>query len=277
MFWKDLNFGFKTYGKAFELIFSKGLWWFFIFPVIFNLLLFWGGIEGVGFFSDWIDAKVHGWIGLDEAEFWGSGVLSYILTFIIKGFFNIIFIVLFAYVGGFIVLIVMSPVLAYLSEKTEKIITGKDYPFSSTQLMKDIARGIGLALRNMFYELSWTLIAFIITIVPIIGWLFSLLQLDNIFLFIIASYFYGFSFLDYSIERQKFSIRKSVKLVRRRKGVAIANGMIFSICLFIPFIGVGMAGFTAIISTVAATIAMTEIVKQESNNPMFYPVKNENS
>ncbi|MFH2142957.1 MAG: EI24 domain-containing protein [Bacteroidota bacterium] len=275
MFWKDLGFGFKSYGKAIELIFTKGLWWFFIFPIIFNLLLFWGGVEGVGFFSDWVNDKVLSWISLDQAEFWGSGVLRYLVTLIVKGLFNIIFIVLFAYIGGFIVLIIMSPILAYISEKTEKILTGNDYPFSSVQLMHDIVRGVSLALRNMFYELSWTLIAFVITIVPLIGWLISLLQIDNLFLFIVASYFYGFSFLDYSVERQKFNVRKSVKLVRKRKGVATSIGMIFSISLFIPYIGVGLAGFAAIISTVAATIAMIEIVKQEKTNPAFYPQTNE--
>ncbi|MFH2094528.1 MAG: EI24 domain-containing protein [Bacteroidota bacterium] len=270
MFWKDVGLGFNTYGKALTLIFSKGLWWFFLFPLAFNILLFWGGIEGIGFLGDWFNAKLMGWLHLDQAEFWGSGVLKTILEYLVKGIFNFIFFALFAYLGGFIVLIIMSPVLAYVSEKTEKILTGNDYPFSSAQLMRDMVRGILLALRNMFIELGWSVLFFLIIVVPVIGWLIRLLQIDDVLLFLIASYFYGFSFLDYSIERQKLNVKKSVLLVRKRKGLALANGTIFSVTLFIPYIGVGLAGFTAIVSTVAAAIAMTQVVEEEKGNTRIF-------
>ncbi|GAB4280157.1 MAG: hypothetical protein Kow0068_04330 [Marinilabiliales bacterium] len=263
MFWKDLGLGFRTYGQAFNVIFSKGLWWFFIFPIILNILLLWGGFEGVDMIFDWISSKIMQWTNLEKADFWGAGALRWILDFLLKGTLYLVFLAFFAYLSGFIVLIFLSPILAYLSEKTEKILTGNEYPFSAEQLMRDIWRGILLALRNMFIELGWSFIMLIIWIIPIIGWLIHLFQLHNIWLFIVASYFYGFSFMDYSIERQKLNVRKSVHLVRKRKGVALANGMIFSVCLFIPYIGITLSGFTAIISTVAAAIAMIEIVKQE--------------
>ncbi len=263
-FWKDFGLGFNTYGKAISLIFKKGLWWFFFFPIVVNILLFWGGLEGIGVLIDWFNAKVLGWTSLESADFWGSGVLSYILTFLIGGILRFLFFAFFTFIGGYIVLIIMSPILAYLSEKTEKIITGNDYPFSASQLMRDVVRGVLIAIRNMTIELGWMLIFLIIGIIPLIGWIISLFS--PVLMFFISSYFYGFSFMDYSIERQKLNVRKSVHLIRKRKGVAIANGMIFSIFLIIPFCGVSLAGFTAIISTVAASIAMTEIVKQEQIN-----------
>jgi hypothetical protein len=55
-FWKDFGLGFNTYGKAISLIFKKGLWWFFFFPIVINILLFWGGLEGIGILIDWLNA-----------------------------------------------------------------------------------------------------------------------------------------------------------------------------------------------------------------------------
>jgi len=261
-FWKDFGLGFNTYGKAISFIFKNNIWWFFFFPLAINILLFWGGLEGIGVFIDWFDLKIEGWVGLSDAEFWGSGALKWTLSFLLGGIFKLLFFAIFAFVGGYIVIIIMSPILAFASEKTEKIITGNDYPFSASQLMRDIVRGVLLAMRNMFYEFGWMFIFLIIGIIPLIGWLVS--SISFIPMFFISSYFYGFSFMDYSIERQKLTIGQSVRFVRKRKGVALANGMIFSISLIIPFCGVSLAGFTAIISTVAAAIAMTEIVKDDN-------------
>lgn len=262
-FWKDFGLGFNTYGKAVSFIFKKGLWWYFFFPLAINVLLFWGGLEGIGVLIDFLNTKILGWTSLNDAEFWGSGALKWILSFLVGGIFKFIFFALFTLIGGYIVLIVMSPILALVSEKTEKIITGNDYPFSASQLMRDIVRGVLLAMRNMFIEFGWMFIFMIIGIIPLIGWLLSFVS--PVIMFFISSYFYGFSFLDYSIERQKLTVGQSIRLMRKRKGVAIANGMIFSISLIIPFCGVSLAGFTAIISTVAAAIAMTEIVKEEQS------------
>ncbi len=263
-FWKDFGTGFNSYGKAIGFIFKEGLWWFFFFPLAINILLFWGGLEGIDALINWINTKMLNWTSLNNADFWGSGALKYILGFLVGGIFKFLFFALFTLIGGYVVLIIMSPVLAFISEKTEKIITGNDYPFSSSQLMRDIVRGILLAIRNMFIEFGWMFVLFIIGIVPVIGWLISLTS--PVLMFFISSYFYGFSFMDYSIERQKLSVSQSVKLVRKRKGIAVANGMIFSVSLIIPLCGVSLAGFTAIISTVAAAIAMTKVVEEEKTH-----------
>ncbi len=70
----------------------------------------------------------------------------------------------------YIWLIVGSPVFGYLSEKTESIIEGKDYPFSFKQLMKDIVRGVRLALRNALWQTVYTFTLLILSFVPILGW-----------------------------------------------------------------------------------------------------------
>jgi len=46
--WKSMTY----YGKALDIIFTKGLWWFFAFPLALNLIFFFGGFYFVGSLSD---------------------------------------------------------------------------------------------------------------------------------------------------------------------------------------------------------------------------------
>ena len=259
-FFNDIGLGLRTYFKATGFIFSKGLWWFFIFPVILTIILFFGGFTLVGNLTDFIKDSLFGLTNLENADFFLANYLKGFLTGFIWIIFKLLFFFVFTYFGGYIILILMSPVFAFLSEKTDKIITGKDYPFNAEQLMRDIVRGIIIALRNMFIELAYIIALFIICFIPIIGWLFALLS--PVILFFISSYFYGFSFMDYTNERRKLSVKQSVSIIRKYKGLTLANGSVFSLSLLIPFCGALLAGFTAIVSVVAATLAMNEIEAQ---------------
>jgi len=254
---KDIGIGFSTYGKAISFIFRHNLWWFFAFPILFNIIIFWTGIEFKEYITEIINTKILGATGLDTADFFLSDFLKGTVSWIIGISFSIIFFFVFTYFGGYIVLIAMSPILAYLSEKTEKIYTGKDYPLSAEQLMRDIFRGILIAIRNMSIEFAYMLALLIIGFMPFIGWFFSII--GSFFLFFVSSYFYGFSFMDYSNERKRLNISKSVQLIRAHKSLAIVNGGIFSLSLIIPFCGVSLSGFFAIVSVVAASLAMTEV------------------
>jgi CysZ protein len=159
----------------------------------------------------------------------------------------------FAYWGGYITLIALSPLLAYLSERTEEIVSGKKYPFNTAQFIWGIARGIVIALRNLFIETCWMILLFILGFIPVIGWL------GAIVLFIISAYFYGFSFLDYTSERRRMKIGESIRFVRKYKWLAVTNGSVFSLFLLIPFCGVLLSGFAAIVAVVAATLAVSKI------------------
>ena len=138
--------------------------------------------------------------------------------------------------------------------------SGKDYPFELRQLIRDIIRGIFIAIRNLSIELVLTILIFILSFIPIIGWTFSIL------LFFISAYFYGFSFLDYAIERKRLNIKESVQFMRNNKGIVVANGFVFSLCLIIPFFGILFSSFAAIISVIAGTLAVNEIWEKEKRS-----------
>jgi len=252
-FFKDFGFGLRTYSEALGFIFKKKLAWFFLFPLAFNILLFWFGWDMVNEYSDAAKIYLQNQFELKQGDFWGSGFLKTVMDAFVWLTFKIMFFLLFAYLGGYIIIILMSPVFSYLSERTEKIKTGVDYPFSLRQLVKDVLRGVIIAVRNFSIEVILTLLMFILSFIPIIGWLAAII------LFFISAYFYGFSFMDYALERKKLNLRQSVKFMRENKGIVIANGFVFSLCLIIPFCGVSFSSFAAIISVVAGTLAISEM------------------
>jgi len=252
-FFKEFSFGLRTYSEALSFIFKKKLAWFFIFPLIFNILLFWFGWDMVNEYSDAAKLYLQNQFELKQGDFWGSGFLKTMMDAFVWLTFKIMFFLLFAYLGGYIIIILMSPVFSYLSERTEKIKTGVDYPFSTRQLVKDVLRGVIIAVRNFSIEVILTLLMFILSFIPIIGWLAAIM------LFFISAYFYGFSFMDYALERKKLNLRQSVQFMRENKGIVIANGFVFSLCLIIPFCGVSLSSFAAIISVVAGTLAVSEM------------------
>lgn len=245
----QFKIGAKSFFKAIPFIFKNQLGWFFIFPILFNIILFIIGLEAVSKATDFTTTYLKEQLTSPDVPEW----IGTFLTGFVWILFKILFFFIFAYLGGFITLILLSPVLAVLSEKVDQKLTGKSYPFNISQLIKDILRGITIAVRNMALELVALIALFVFSFIPIIGWS------SPIIMFLVSSYFYGFAFIDYSSERQKLNISESVQFVRNNKGVAITNGTIYSFFLLIPFVGMMLSGFVAIISVVAATIAVHEI------------------
>lgn len=253
----DVVFGIKTYIKAIRFIFKKKLAWFFLFPLVISIIILIFGLEFSGYLSDLVENKVFEYMEFKNTE---SAFIRFLQAFI-KGtlwvLFKALFFFVFAFTSGYVVLIVLSPVFAWLSEKTEKKLTGTDYPFNFKKFAKDVWRGIVLAVRNLLIEIFFIIAVFVISFVPLLGWLSGLLGM--IFLFFISAYFYGFSFIDYYIERKKLNARQSVYFMRKHKGLAIGNGVLFAFTLLFPVIGTLFAPFLAIISVVAATILMEEM------------------
>lgn len=245
---KNFFKGVKEFFSAIGFTFKHGLWWAYFVPLVFTVLFFVIGWFSVDYLLD--IAKDYVLTKLDKDSFWYSyllPVLSGILWIVVKvGFFLI-----FSYVNGYLLLIVMSPLLAYLSEKTEKIINGNDYPFLFQKFINDVVRGVLIGIRNFLYETFITMILFVLIIVPVLGEFVAVLL--PLLMFFVSAYFYGFSFIDYVSERRGYGIKESVKFVRRNAGFAVAIGGIFSFLLMIPFIGSLLAGMAAIPASVAAS------------------------
>jgi CysZ protein len=131
---------------------------------------------------------------------------------------------------------------------------GKDYPFNFKQFTTDIVRGIRIALRNLLWQTVYVVSILILSFIPLIGWIAPLVAL------LLECYYFGFSMLDYSSERNKLSSSQSIEFIGRHKGLAIGNGMIFYIMHLLPFVGWLLAPSYAVI---AATISLLSARKKQ--------------
>jgi len=147
----------------------------------------------------------------------------------------------------YIFLIIGSPLFAYLSERTEAIIEGKEFIFSWKQLWKDMIRGIKLAVRNTLWQTVYILSLLILSLFPIVGWI------TPVIILFVECYYYGFSMLDYSCERHKLTASESIEFIGKHKGLSVGNGMVFYLMHLLPFVGWALAPAYAV---VAATISL---------------------
>ena len=244
---KEIVTAIQSYYRAHQFISKHRLWKWIIIPGILYMLLF---TVGMYFFWTSSGAAISGLSELIGIERWlqqqRSGLLSFIFMMsriMVQLLLLLFYFSLFKYLW----LIIGSPVFAYLSEKTEALLEGTDYPFSWPQLLKDMLRGIKLALRNALWQTVYTVSILILSFIPVAGWIAPVVSL------FVECYYYGFSMLDYSCERHKLSPAQSVTFISNRKGLAIGNGLVFYLMHFIPIIGWVLAPAYAV---VAATISL---------------------
>ncbi len=245
---KELVLGIRNFFKAPKFLLQHKLGWALLVPIFLNilfLLLGWGATsELTDLVATPISEYVESLLGGETNKGWILETIEWFFWILLK----LAFFLLYTYIGGFLVLILMSPLLAYLSERTEEIIDGTTYPFVFTQFVKDILRGVVVAIRSLVYELLLTVAILVLTFVPGVNLAVPVL------LFTVAAYFYGYSFLDYNLERRRFNSKESTSYVFRHKGMAMGVGLPYAVVLLVPVIGPSLAGFSAIFGTIAATI-----------------------
>jgi CysZ protein len=244
---KEIIISIQSFFEAHRFINKHRLWKWIIVPGIIYCILFIAGMYLFGKTSSMATAFVLQKSGLKA---WVDSMHeSWLNWLVIMGQFFIIIILFLFYFSlfKFIFLIIGSPVFAYLSEKTESIIEGKEFPFSFPQFLKDIVRGIKIALRNLLWQTVYVVTILILSFIPVVGWVAPLVAL------LTECYYFGFSMLDYSSERHKLSTSQSIAFIGNHKGLAIGNGLVFYVMHLLPFIGWLLAPSYAV---VAATLSL---------------------
>ncbi len=244
---KEIIIAIQSYAEAHRFIVKNRLWKWILVPGLIYTILFLAG-----FYFYWISVNsLIEFVMLKSGikarlENLHDGLISFL--FIIGQFFILLVLWLFYFsLFKYLFLIIGSPVFAFLSEKTESIIEGKDYPFNFSQLIRDIIRGIRIALRNLFWQTVYLLTLLILSVIPLIGWIAPVVAL------LVECYYFGFSMLDYSSERNKLSYQQSIAFIARHKGLAIGNGIVYYLMHLVPIIGWLFAPSYAVI---AATLSI---------------------
>jgi len=253
---KEIIIAFAAYGKAHDVILKHRLWRWIWIPGLVYMILF---IAGFYVFAqtgrEIVQERLLDVIGIGEwLDRMDSGLLRFIFSFsgLVVWLVGLLFYFsLFKYFW----LVVGSPVFAWLSEKTEALLNGKEYRFSARQLLKDMARGLGIAGRNLLWQSVYLLALFFLSLIPLIGWTVPIFGL------LLEAYYFGFSMLDYSLERRGAPIVSSIRYIGQHKGLAIGNGMAFYAIHALPVAGWLLAPAYAVI---AATITVVD-----ADGPVF--------
>ncbi len=234
-FIREFTKGIGLFFSSIGFIFENRLGKYLLFPLVIWILVFTASFffiqESSNYVSSYFDllvAKINLPDSLESVQAFITKYLGSILSFIAKIFMWWITGTLIKYFS----LILLSPVLALLSEAVEEKITGKLYPFKLNQFLKDILRGVIFVFRNMLIEFSLIFVGWIICLVIPIAWI-----IVTPALFFIGWYFMGLSMMDYSCERHKMSINESLRFLRKHKGILCGIGLCYSFFLSInnPF------------------------------------------
>jgi len=244
---KEIIIAIQSYIKAHHFITKHKLWKWILIPGILYAILF---CVGMYFFWESSNSAVTWLSKVIGIERWLHHQQSSALAFLfLMGGIMVRLVLVFFYFSLFkyLFLIIGSPLFAYLSEQTEALITGKEFTFQVDQMLRDMGRGIRLALRNSLWQTVYTISILILSFIPLIGWITPVVST------FVECYYYGFSMLDYSCERHKLSPSASIAYITQHKGLAIGNGLVFYGMHFIPVLGWVLAPSYAVI---AATISL---------------------
>lgn len=219
----------KTIGHHFVALqwtiqqFSKGKFLFYFIPGLLIALSFWK-------MQDWAEGMTVG-----QVESWWDKLIAgtgSVIGFILKQ------------IEVFFILTLLSPINTFLSEAVDKSLTGNTLGFDFIRLFNDFVRMIFVVLFAITFEFlfmgAWSLFS----------WIFGIGFLNKYVFFLSASFFYGFSFYDYSLERYEIGLGGSYRFSKRYFLPTLVTGIVFMSIYYIPIVGIAIAPVMAtIIST----------------------------
>lgn len=258
-FWK----GITSFATGIRFITRKRFWYYLILPGIINLIIFFSTFSFIfSYSSEFVEWVLH-LIGMADADSGFMGGLKKFLYFLLVFIIRVMYFLFYITVYKYVMLILMAPLLAYISEKTEEVLTGKTYDFELKQFLKDTWRGIAIAIRNFVFEMLFLILFLAVGWIPVIG------LAAPVLMFLVQSYFYGYSMFDYNNERKKMSVKEGSKFVWEHKGSAIANGALFHLMYLLPIVGWVVS---PVLSVISAGINYHRI-EEEENFELIAPHK----
>lgn len=225
----------------FLVFFIPGILVSFFFFILVNIIHFIFGLLDYAGEIPWVGSSLR--TGLAAMDTWSEVGLIYILQFFI--------------------LTLLSPFNTVLSERIENEVTGSTFKSTWEQIIKDIIRMIGILLIGLVIDI-FLFILWDLTLAN----LFNLDALTPVYLLIINSFWFGFTFYDFSLERHKISSKNSYKFALNRFGYMILTGALFTLLLRLPFFGVAIG---SVLMTAVATLnflAIQQNSKRDSSGSL---------
>lgn len=161
------------------------------------------------------------------------------------------------FIMQFVLLTLLSPFNSALSEKFETEITGTEFKSGIIQFLNDMLRAVFVAFIAILMELIF------MAIVWILDWFIPGSLIENTLYYLIAAFFFGFAFYDYSLERHRLTTISSLGFAFSHMGHVILTGLIFMLIFAIPYIGMILA---PVFATFIATGAYVKLKMPPATN-----------
>lgn len=235
---KDFIAAIRAYPKALSLVRKLNLWKYFFVPALISL----GLIISLSFALYYLSDDIGYVLVMLYPFSYGKEVIT--SASIVVGGLILLGVGLVLY--KHIVMALSAPFMSPLSEKVEEYLTGIDCTIPPVS--QSLVRGIRVNIRNLLFELLIVIPCTLLSFIPVIGLGFTILS------FLTQSYYAGFGNMDYTLERH-LNYRNSIRFVKQNRSTAIGNGILYTLVLLIPFIGII---FILPIAATAATISTIE-------------------
>ena len=249
---KNIFSAIKTYAGSFSLISQLKLWKYFAIPILISIVT----ATIIGFTAYGLSDNIGNFLAKIWIWDWGKETVTTITSVIGAIFVLVIGFLLYKH----IVMALSAPFMSPVSEKIELHINGDlKHNHRKTSFQEQLVRGIRISLRNLSKEILLTIPLILLSFIPIIGLVFTVL------LFLIQAYYVGFGNMDYTLERH-LDYKNSISFVQKNKGFAIGNGIVFMLCFLIPVIGLIIV---LPLSVTASTVKTVELLNKENESSVL--------
>lgn len=245
---KNILKGIKSYSGTFKLISELKLWKYFFIPIGISIVT----ATLVGFLAYSLSDNIGSFISRIWIWETGKETFTSISNFIGGIFIVAIGLVLYKH----IIMALSAPFMSPVSEKIEAHLTGvENHNHRDTSFNEQLWRGIRINLRNLFKELLFTVLILLLSLIPVIG------ILSTVLLFLTQAFYAGFGNMDYTLERH-FQYKESIQFVKKNRGFAIGNGIVFMLFLVLPIIGIILV---LPLSVTAASVNTVKLLQAENH------------
>ena len=236
----------ESFFEAFSVIKNGKMRKFYLLPGVLNLILLNFLYKLSKYISFNLFSKLEGYFHLNSYE--------NVTFIIIKLIIIIIAFLLYFLVYKALLLIVLSPFLNYISERTERTVVNQKFDFSFKDNMRFIWRGIVISCKSFSKEIFGTIILLLLGLMPFLS------ITVPFFIFLLQAYYIGFSFMDYTLERHNYSSKESLIFLKKNWTFSAFSGAIFTMVFLIPVIGIFIA---PLVSCVAVTLGTIKIINKD--------------
>lgn len=153
----------------------------------------------------------------------------------------------------FAIITLLSPFNTMLSEKLENKLIGTTYTSTLASFINDFFRMVFVVIIALSLELSF------LAFYWFISFIFGLGAIDEIVYFVLTAFFFGLSFYDFSLERDRINVFGTIAYAFSHPLSMILTGSIFLLIYNIPVLGIPLS---PVITVMIATIVYLYISKK---------------